>query len=429
MELQQRKLEWISPREVLGGFQNTRGVILLESVKGGEYSILTAQPQRIVKNFQSLQREIQKLPKLKSPLPFSGGLLGMLSYEFSQELESRGLPLRGKFPFHLTEKIPRVWFGIYSAGLIFHHPTQTLRAFGWNTAALQQAISWRNSAQPIQLYTAKAPRIVSNFTKARYLTAIRKIQNYIRDGFTYQVNLSQRFTAKVGKISPREIYAKLCETNPAPFAGFLDSGDFQIISSSPELLFRVKGNKIETWPIAGTKPRGKNSREDLKLEKELLNSLKEKAEHLMLVDLLRNDIGKVCVFNSVKVSDLMRVEKYARVQHFVSTVVGKLRSGVGFAEIIRAVFPGGTITGCPKIETMKIITQCEKSSRGIYTGSLGYISANGNMDFNILIRSFFLQNGKLTFQTGGGIVADSNPSREYEETLHKAAALFEAVLS
>lgn len=352
----------------------------------------------------------------------------MLSYEFSQELESQGLPLRGKLPSAFTEKIPRVWFGVYSAGLIFHHPTQTLRAFGWNEKVLQQAIHWRNSAQPIQLHTTKTPRIISNFTKQRYLTAIRKIQNYIRDGFTYQVNLSQRFTAKVGKVSPQEIYAKLCETNPAPFAGYFDAGDFQIISSSPELLFRVRGNRIETWPIAGTKPRGKNSTQDLKLEKDLRSSPKEKAEHLMLVDLLRNDIGKVCEFNSVKVIDLMRVEKYARVQHLVSTVFGKLRRGVGFLEIIRAVFPGGTITGCPKIETMKIISELEKSSRGIYTGSLGYISANGNLDFNILIRSFCLQAGELTFQTGGGVVADSIPRKEYEETFHKAAALFEAVL-
>lgn len=421
MKLFQRKIEWISPREVLGGFRDMRGVVLLESSKGGEYSILAAQPQRIVKTFQALQREIQKLPKLKSSLPFAGGLLGMLSYEFSQELE--------RFPFSFSEKIPRVWFGVYSAGLIFHHPTFTLRAFGWSAKDLQQAIKWREAAQPIQRHAAKSSHIVSNFTRSRYLTAIRKIQNYIRDGYTYQVNLSQRFSAKVGKVSPQEIYTKLCATNPAPFAGYLDSGDFQIISSSPELLFRVKGGRIETWPIAGTKPRGENYREDLKLTKELRNSPKEKAEHLMLVDLLRSDIGKICEFNSVKVSDLMRVEKYARVQHLVSTVIGKLRKGVGFAEIIRAVFPGGTITGCPKIETMKIIAQLEKVPRGIYTGSLGYISANGNQDFNILIRSFFLQNGKLTFQTGGGIVADSIPQKEYEETFHKAAALFEAVLS
>lgn len=426
MQIYTQALDWVSPREVLANLKNERGVVLLESVRGGRYSILVSNPVALTQTWQGFQKLLKKVPKIKSSLPFCGGLVGMLSYELVQEFEK----IAPRFP----EKFPRVWVGLYDSGLVFDHEKRSVVRFGWDEKSMtNDQLPMTNDPTPrpsiLPLRRSHSGQVRSNFSKQQYLTAIREIKKYLQNGRTYQVNLSQRFSVKVGEADSISIYKKLAETNPAPFAGYLDAGSFQILSSSPELLFRIQGGEITTWPIAGTRPRGKNSTEDRKLMRELKSSPKENAEHAMLVDLERNDLGRVCEHGSVKVSDFARVEKYARVQHLVSTVSGKLRKDVMLSEIIQALFPGGTITGCPKIETMKIIAELEQSARGPYTGSLGYVSANGNTEFNILIRTLVLQNGVLSWQAGGGIVADSRPEAEYEETLHKAAALLEAVLN
>lgn len=431
MRLITKNLDWIAPREILRRFGSRRGTVLLESVRGGRYSILVHEPVKIVKNLSALEKELKKLPKIKSQLPFVGGAVGFLSYELTHEFEDLPSPKK--------EVLPRVWFGIYEAGLIWDHEGQALTVVGWNKKSVERLVEQaQNTKCKMQnLALQKKLKIKSNFTRARYLQTIRKIQKLIAAGYTFQVNLSQKFAAKVGQVDSRLIYEKLCCTNPAPFAGYLNAGDFQILSSSPELLFRLQDRKIETWPIAGTRPRGQNSAADKKLEKELKNSAKEQAEHAMLVDLERNDLGRVCEFGSVRVEQFAVVEKYARVQHLVSQISGQLkypplsplkqRGGSALREILRALHPGGTITGCPKVETMKIINALEPSARGAYTGSLGYISASGRMDFNILIRTLNLCAGELSWQAGGGIVADSDPAAEYDETLNKAAALLEAV--
>lgn len=425
MRLLTKKLGWIAPRQVLAGVGAERGTILGESVRGGRFSIFTAQPIAVATSWRGFQKLIADLPQIKSQLPFVGGLAGVLHYELAHEFE--------KFPRAPDKKLPRLWFGFYDSGLIFDHAQRELTAFGWSQSKLAAAVEWRAAVRPSRrakpTHQPRIPKISSNFSRAQYLTAVRKIQKLIVSGHTFQVNFSQRFSLCVAQSDAVAIYEKLCRANPAPFAGFCDAGGFQVLSSSPELLFRVVGQRIEMRPIAGTRPRGRTRSADARLACELRKSVKENAEHAMLIDLARNDLGRVCRFGSVKVETFARIEKYARVQHLVSRIGGELAAGTSVPQILRAVFPGGTITGCPKVETLKIITAFEKSARGPYTGSLGFVSANGRSEFNILIRTLVLHAGRLSWSAGGGIVADSDPAAEYEESLHKAAALFAAVLS
>jgi len=248
----------------------------------------------------------------------------------------------------------------------------------------------------------------------------------IPDGDIYQANLSQRFSTEFNG-DPLNLYLKLRNVNPAPFSGFLKFSNFTIISSSPERLLKVKDDKLETRPIAGTRPRGSDDKKDAVLTKELLLNEKERAEHLMLVDLERNDMGRVCQPGSVNVTELMCLEQYSHVSHIVSNIEGKLNPNVTIYELIKSLFPGGTITGCPKIRCMEIINELEPASRGPYSGSFGYIGFCRQLDFNILIRTIFIKNGEASFNVGAGIVADSDPDNEYEETLSKAAAMIEVL--
>ena len=257
---------------------------------------------------------------------------------------------------------------------------------------------------------------------------VRKTKSYIQAGDIYQANLSQRFSFKF-EGSPLWLYGRLREINPAPYSAFLRLGDLVIASSSPELLVAKQGRDCVTCPIAGTRPRGQGAGETNRLARELLASEKERAEHLMLVDLERNDLGRVSEWRSVQVKDFMRIEQYARVIHLVSEVTSRMRAGKDAWDLIQAVFPGGTITGCPKIRAMEIIDELEPVERGIYTGSIGYIGFDGNLKLNIAIRTLVLQKNRGYLQVGAGIVADSDPAREYEETLHKGEALAEALLA
>jgi para-aminobenzoate synthetase component 1 len=238
--------------------------------------------------------------------------------------------------------------------------------------------------------------------------------------------LSQRFSAKVN-LRPYDIYKKLRAINPAPFAAYLNFPEVQVISSSPERFLRISGDNVETRPIKGTRPRGKNKTADQRLARELLNSEKDKAELLMIIDLERNDLGRVCRYHTVHVPELMALEKYATVFHLVSTIRGKLKPGLSHIDCLKACFPGGSITGAPKIRAMEIIEELEPTKRSIYTGATGYIGFNQETDLNIVIRTIIHKNGRVYFQVGGGIVADSVPEKEYQETLVKAKALVKAI--
>ncbi len=266
----------------------------------------------------------------------------------------------------------------------------------------------------------------SNFTRNGFEGIVAKAKEYIRRGDIIQTVLSQRLETKISA-HPFDIYRALRIINPSPYMYYLSLSGMNIVGSSPEILVRQEGKTVEVRPIAGTRPRGKDEVEDKKLERELLKSSKEKAEHLMLVDLGRNDIGRVCEYGSVKVPELMVIERYSHVMHIVSGVVGKLRRGMDSFDVLRACFPAGTVSGAPKVRAMEIIEELENLKRGPYAGAVGYFSFQGNMDMAITIRTILIKGKKAFLQAGAGIVADSIPRNEYEETLNKAKALFEAI--
>jgi len=273
---------------------------------------------------------------------------------------------------------------------------------------------------------SKSPAIQSNFTRLAYLEAVKKAKEYIAAGDIYQVNLSQRLQTRLA-IPPFRLYERLRKINPAPFGAYLNFGEFIVASSSPERFLKVTGKKVETRPIKGTRPRGKNKEEDERLARELLQSEKDRAELIMIVDLERNDLGKVCRYGSVRVRELVELEAYPTVFHTVSTVEGELYPGKDRIDLLKATFPGGSITGAPKIRAMEIIDELEPTRRGIYTGALGYFGFNQTMDLNIVIRTFVIKENQVYFQVGGGIVADSDPEKEYQETLDKAKALIQSL--
>jgi aminodeoxychorismate synthase component I len=269
--------------------------------------------------------------------------------------------------------------------------------------------------------------LASNLTQARFESMVARCKEYIAAGDIYQANLSQRLAAHIGSADTLRLYKILRRGNPSPFAAWLDFGDVQLVGSSPERLIRLRGGIADTRPIAGTRRRGADSAETRELSAELLTNEKERAEHIMLLDLERNDLGKVCGYGTVKVDELMVVEDYSHVIHIVSNVRGELAPGRDAFDLVRAVFPGGTITGVPKVRCMEIIDELEPVARGPYTGSIGYFSNAGDMDLNIIIRTFVVKDGTAYLQVGAGIVADSDPGREYFETLQKAEALKKAL--
>ena len=274
--------------------------------------------------------------------------------------------------------------------------------------------------------TVKKIKVKSNTPKNKFLKMVSIAKEYIKLGDIFQVVLSQRFEAKLTK-KPLDIYKKLRITNPSPFMFFFNFDDFQIIGASPEILVRLRNNKITVRPIAGTRPRGKTIKEDLYFEKDLLNDKKELSEHLMLLDLGRNDAGKVSKINSVKVTESFIIERYSHVMHIVSNVVGEYNKKFSKFRSMLAGFPAGTVSGAPKIRAMEIIDELEKTKRKVYAGSIGYFSANGEFDTCIALRTAVVKNKKFYVQAGAGIVADSKPINEYEETVNKAKALINAL--
>ncbi|MDK2824149.1 MAG: para-aminobenzoate synthetase component [Clostridia bacterium] len=368
----------------------------------------------------------------RSYLPFLGGAVGYLAYDLCHHIEA--LPRTAVNDMG----IPDCYFGFYDGVIIIDHVHNKVFAAALGiTGTAKEKIDniITKVAEGEKQGTAISPRrknapavFTANFTKEEYLKAVNKIKEYIKDGDIYQANLTQRFECQLEE-TPLELYAKLRQINPAPFASFIDFGEGHIVSSSPERFIRITDKIVETRPIKGTRPRGKTFEEDQKNRDELLASEKDKAELLMIVDLERNDLGKICKTGTVKVPQLFHLEKYPTVYHLVSTVVGELRDECDVVDCILASFPGGSITGAPKIRAMEIIDELEPTQRNIYTGSIGYIGFNGDADLNIAIRTIVCKDQKAYFQTGGGIVWDSDAEEEYQETLHKAKALMKALNS
>lgn len=366
----------------------------------------------------------------ETELPFVGGAVGYLGYDLCQHLE--------KLPRTTIDdvNVPDCFFGLYDGIIIIDHTKDEvyIAALGIKDneektiSNIENAIilGEENGVEICISSNSKSSEIVSNFAKEDYLKSIDKIREYIKSGDIYQANMTQRFECST-EMSPYEIYAKLRDINPAPFASFIDFGGGHIVSSSPERFIRIKDRYIETRPIKGTCPRGNTLEEDNKNKNELLSSEKDKAELLMIVDLERNDIGKISKPGTVKVTELFHLETYPTVHHLVATVTGEICDEYDVVDCIKATFPGGSITGAPKIRSMEIIDELEPTSRNIYTGSIGYIGFNGDVDLNIVIRTIVYKEGKAYFQVGGGIVWDSDANLEYQETLDKAKALIEVL--
>lgn len=353
-------------------------------------------------------------------LPFHGGWFVFLGYEVLSAFEPKvAAPHADDFPLAALARVP--------AAILIDRGHQQ----AWALAEDDEA--WSVLQQGLQQHAGYQPRPLKMLSLSEddpewYTDAVRRLQRYIFEGDVFQVNISRGWQATLAaESSAADLFAALRQANPAPFSALADFGNAQVVSSSPERLVSVRDGRVETRPIAGTHPRSADIAEDQALRQRLISSIKERAEHVMLIDLERNDLGRICLPGTVEVNELMALASYAFVHHIESNVRGQLRPGLLPVDVLRALFPGGTITGCPKVRTMQIIRELEGAARRAYTGSLGYINRDGSMDFNILIRSFMQQGTQLRFRAGGGIVADSDPERELMETRHKARGLLRAL--
>ena len=412
---------------------------LLQSVAGhpvsGRYDLLFAFPQwqsgetleAVPDFFSRLSQVVAASPALpESPLPFVGGWFVFLGYEAARFVEpSLRLPdSPHALPDAMAVRCP--------AAVIVDREQQLTHVLSEADPAQLQALL----ADLSTIGSASAPvskplmnlGLVDEDQPEQYLAGCQQVLEYLAAGDSFQINLSRAWRAELTRGStPAALYRCLRDTNPAPFSGLAQFSTGAVISSSPERLISIDQARVQTRPIAGTRPRGATDTEDAQLKAQLVGNLKERAEHVMLIDLERNDLGRVCHPGSVEVSELMTVESYAHVHHIVSNVRGQLRSGVGVGEAIAAVFPGGTITGCPKVRAMEIIAELEGVGRGPYTGAMGYVSRHGKTDLNILIRSLVVENQLVSFRAGAGIVADSVPELELAETRSKARGLLRAL--
>ena len=467
------ELPFVSPQQVYELIKCPYS-FLLESIKGPEkiarYSFTGAKPFSILKvknNAVELESNGKKIFSSAAPLkrlnellasykikplenlpPFLGGAVGIISYDFVHYLE--------RLPRTVIDdlQIPDAHFLLVDTFIAFDHKNKKTFIIscpgiseGDFTARLPEedyGICYDNACEKIkELFMKinsksqkntknsagfKMPvRIQHEMSKDEYINIVKRTKEYIKAGDIFQANLSQRVSASIGNTEQWEIYKTLSMINPSPFAAYLDMGDYQIVSSSPERLLLFTGDTVETRPIAGTRPRGMDARGDKEMREDLLLNEKERAEHLMLIDLERNDLGKISDYGSVFVDEFMITEDYSHVIHIVSNIKGRVAKNKTCFDAIRAAFPGGTITGVPKVRCMEIIDELEPVVRGPYTGSLGYISFAGAMDLNIIIRTFVIKNGIAYVQAGAGIVADSEPEKEYFETLKKAEALIKTL--
>ncbi len=427
--------------------------VLLESGRGGRYSIaafeheaeligknstleiiqthgkqtLTGNPLHLLKKWFS-QYEVKKREDLPD---FQGGAIGFISYDYGRHIER--LP-------NLAEddlQIPNIHFFIYKEWFVYDHKDESLTLLFLYRENERQLVEenaqkweeyWTNHYPIAQTKRGKRPtdeQLEVSFNEEGFIQAVEKVQQYISQGDVFQVNLSVRQSQAID-VAALAVYEQLRVLNPSPYMGYFHTPDYQLVSGSPELLIKKKGKDVSTRPIAGTRSRGRDEKEDLELANELIENEKERAEHVMLVDLERNDLGRVCEYGSVEVNEFMVIEKYSHVMHIVSNVQGEIADDKDGFDLIDAVFPGGTITGAPKVRTMEIIEELEPVTRGPYTGSFGWINFNGDLELNIIIRTMIVKDGKAHVQAGAGIVIDSNPKSEYEESLKKAFALWKA---
>lgn len=375
--------------------------------------------------FQLVNDALAKYPASQEKnLPFAGGALGYFSYDLAKRIDKLTQNTQ------IQVKTPQMMVGIYDCAVVVDHREKTAflvsqnlhQKAGENFSALQ--VIFYESYRGVDGKSAfkVTSKINSNLTKTRYKNAFYKVKKYILEGDCYQVNLAQRFAAKA-QGNGWQAYQKLREISPAPFMAYMRLPKFEVLCASPERFLQVKNQHVETRPIKGTRSRSDNAKQDAQNAMDLQNSLKDRAENLMIVDLLRNDIGKNCKIGSVKAEKLFQLQSFANVHHLVSIITGKLAKGKTALDLLRGCFPGGSITGAPKLRAMQIIEELEPHQRGLYCGTIGYIGFDGNMDTNIAIRTAVYADGEISFYAGGGIVADSELEKEYTETFDKASSM------
>lgn len=428
----------------------------LESGRGGRYSIAAWQPTATAKSVaQGLEltwkngktelktgealAELEKVIaeykfEANSTLPdFQGGAIGFISYDYARTIEF--LPNQAEDDL----QVPDLYFYLFDHWAVHNVETGEVTLMKLSVSEVD-LLSWQTDWQQhaaaglekrhFNQETAKnmqqdEEELQVSFSGDAFEAAIHKIQHYIGQGDVFQVNLSVRQAKKLSA-APIAMYEAVRSFNPSPYMAYIESEDFAVVSGSPELLVKRKGKELSTRPIAGTRPRGASEEQDLALANELIEHEKERAEHVMLVDLERNDLGRVSKYGTVEVNEFMVIEHYSHVMHIVSNVRGEIAQGKTNADVIRAMFPGGTITGAPKIRTMEIIEELEPVRRGLYTGSIGWIGYTGDLELNIVIRTAYIQDGIAYIQAGAGIVIDSIPENEYIESMNKAKAMWQA---
>ena len=430
--------------------------IFLESGRGGHYSIAAWCPfaktvsveaglkidwqngeieirqGEALAQLEQLVKQYEVAPQPELP-DFQGGAIGFISYDYARTIEV--------FDEATTDdlQVPDVFFYLFDHWAVHNVATNEVTLMKLKMSAIdleQWQHEWEHAAKSglsTRHFNQEAATNISqdtselqvSFAGADFERAVRKIQNYIKQGDVFQVNLSVR-QAKTLNAAPIKMYEVVRSFNPSPYMAYIESKDFAVVSGSPELLVKKKGTELSTRPIAGTRPRGASKEEDLALANELINHEKERAEHVMLVDLERNDLGRVSAYGTVEVNEFMVIEYYSHVMHIVSNVRGQIAENKTNADVIRAMFPGGTITGAPKIRTMEIIEELEPVRRGLYTGSIGWLGYTGDVELNIVIRTAYMQNGIAYIQAGAGIVIDSIPEQEYVESMNKAKAMWQA---
>ena len=401
--------------------------------RGAEKTCLSGNPFDIIGSIL----EEYRLDPVVSPVPFVGGGVGYLSYDLCHFIER--LPTTAVDDLQL----PECYLGFYDVVLAFDHlegktyivstgfpeltETERMARARYQLDETKSRLSGAKLPTPSSVPTGPAAAgLTGGFTHDRYVTAVEKARQYIISGDIFEVNISQRFETEL-TINPYDLYRRLRQINPAPFASYLGFDDVTIVSASPERFLRLHGDRVETRPIKGTRPRGRGLGEDQALARELLNSPKDRAENIMIVDLERNDLGRVSRYGTVRVTELTILEVFPTVFHLTSTVEGRLRKGKNSTDLLKATFPGGSITGAPKVRAMEIIDELEPTRRSVYTGNIGYLGFDGSLDLNIVIRTFIVKDGRAYFQVGGAVVYDSDPEEEYQETLDKARALISAL--
>jgi anthranilate synthase component 1 len=448
--------------------RDARYACLLESVEGGEkiarYTFVGANPAEVFRirdgacvlesgkhtriehapPIEFLRNLVKRYDAVRVPglPPLVGGAIGYFAYDMVRQFER--LPETGERDVPIDDAVLMFFLGLVAFDHVQHRIWIVQNVFTGSSgslrakyqAAVREIAKTRKLLEhpaPGELQprsasprSAKPAKWKSNFTRSAFLSAVRKCKEYIRAGDAFQIVLSQRFSARVAA-DPFEIYRQLRIVNPSPYLYFLKLGDVSIAGSSPEMLVKVQGREAFYHPIAGTMPRGADDREDQQIEAKLLADPKERAEHVMLVDLGRNDLGRVSEYGSVKVARLMYVERYSHVMHLVSSLRSTLKSGLDCFDALASCFPAGTLTGAPKIRAMEIIGELEPTRRGIYGGAILYLDFAGNLDSCIAIRTLLVKDGVAHVQAGAGIVADSHPQREFEECVNKAKALFRAI--